>query len=129
MEADRDEKGPSGAALRMRRYRKRQKEGVKTCTIEVSGSFIDELVETRRLEPDLRDDRDEVERAVVALLDDAISKVPKLGRCDFELNNRQISILIRRRHLEPSARNSVHHVRRAFAEFVRWAFDRVQDYG
>ena len=63
---------PNATAVRMRRYRERRREGYRVYSIEVHGSFVDELVASDRLSGDLCNDPDEVAGAITMVLQEAL---------------------------------------------------------
>ena len=59
----------SMAAERMRRHRRRQREGLRHVGIELRETEIDALIRSRLLAPELRGDRKAILKALYAFLD------------------------------------------------------------
>jgi hypothetical protein len=63
------ERGPSPAALRMRRHRERRRDGLRCTTIELRETEVTALVRKGFLKEDGRNDRRAVIRAFYSFLD------------------------------------------------------------
>jgi len=61
-----DEKSPN--AIRMRRYRQRQRDGVQVVTVEVNQDMIETLLITRQLDRDVAGDPQAISQAIKRLM-------------------------------------------------------------
>ena len=66
----------SRGAERMRRSRKRRKDGLRCLTIEIRDTEIDALVRRGLLAPADRNNRRTIMRALYAFLDDTLDRTP-----------------------------------------------------
>jgi hypothetical protein len=69
-------RSPSPAAVRMRRYRKQQRQGLRPVRILVDESDIDALIRMRLLKEDQRQDPKALQTAVLGLLYRAEEDLP-----------------------------------------------------
>ena len=66
---------PSAAAERMRRYRQRQRDGLRCLMIELRETEIDALIRNGLLAAENRHDYDSVQSALYAFLDHALGEL------------------------------------------------------
>ena len=66
----------SPAALRMRRYRKQRKQGLRSVRVLLGETDIDALIRMRLLKEDQRQDRKALQKAVLSLLYRAEEDLP-----------------------------------------------------
>ena len=66
----------SRGAERMRRSRKRRRDGLRCLTIEIRDTEIDALVRRDLLAPDTRNDRRAIKKALYAFLDQSLGGTP-----------------------------------------------------
>jgi hypothetical protein len=67
---------PSPAAERMRRHRKRRRDGLRCLTIELRDTEIDPLIRRGLINSETRNDRSAIMNALYAFLDSTLGKTP-----------------------------------------------------